>query len=54
MPVLIHTIKLTFKIFLVLSSTSSVVLNHCASDLDSLFSEEVTDVFQVHAALFII
>jgi len=54
MPVFIHTIDITFKIFLVLCSTSSVVLNHCASGLDSLFSEEVTNVFQVHAALFII
>lgn len=54
MPVFIHTIDITFKIFLVLSSTSSVVLNHCASDLDSLFSEGVTDVFQIYAALFVI
>jgi hypothetical protein len=45
---------ITFKIFLVLSSTSSIVLNHCDSDMDSLFTEEVTDAFPIHAVLFII
>jgi hypothetical protein len=44
----------TFKIILVLSSTSSIDLNHCDSDMDSQFSEGATDAFPVHTVLFII
>jgi hypothetical protein len=54
MSVFVYTVDVTFGILLLLSSTSGVVLNNCASDLDSQFSEEDTNAFRVHAVLLII